>query len=121
MHVVALYVVVLWLPGLLFGRLAGLRGWTLAAAAPLLTYAVAGLAGPAFADGRHRLVAGERLALVLAWRSRWPAVRGRRRLDPAGSPFAPRRGGPSRSWTAPGRHLGVAAAAGGDRRVRRRA
>lgn len=44
---VATYVVVLWAPGLLLGRLAGLRSWTLAAAAPLLTYAVAGIAGPA--------------------------------------------------------------------------
>ena len=44
--VVALYVAVLWLPGLLLGRLAGMRGWTLAAAAPLLSYAFAGVAGP---------------------------------------------------------------------------
>lgn len=49
MHVVAFYVIALWLPGVVLGRLAGLRGWTLAATAPLLTYAVAGLAGPAFA------------------------------------------------------------------------
>ncbi|HLU57638.1 MAG TPA: DUF6541 family protein [Pseudonocardia sp.] len=47
--VVALYVLVLWIPGLALGALAGLRGWTLAAAAPLLTYAVAGLFGPLFA------------------------------------------------------------------------
>jgi hypothetical protein len=46
---VALYVLTLWVPGLALGGLAGLRGWTLAAAAPLLTYAVAGLFGPLFA------------------------------------------------------------------------
>jgi hypothetical protein len=48
-HVVALYVLTLWIPGLALGGLAGLRGWTLAASAPLLTYAVAGLFGPMFA------------------------------------------------------------------------
>jgi hypothetical protein len=48
-QVVALYVLTLWMPGLVLGGLAGLRGWTLAASAPLLTYAVAGLFGPLFA------------------------------------------------------------------------
>jgi hypothetical protein len=43
---VLVYIAVLWLPGGLLGLAAGLRGWTLAAAAPLLTYAVAGLVGP---------------------------------------------------------------------------
>lgn len=43
---ILLYVAVLWVPGALLGVLAGVRGWTLAAAAPLLTYTVAGLAGP---------------------------------------------------------------------------
>ncbi|MCT2586688.1 DUF6541 family protein [Actinophytocola gossypii] len=43
---ILLYVAVLWVPGTLLGTLAGIRGWTLAAAAPLLTYTVAGLAGP---------------------------------------------------------------------------
>ena len=47
--VVALYAAVLWLPGLALGWLAGLRQWTLAAAAPLLCYSVVGLAGPGFA------------------------------------------------------------------------
>jgi len=47
---ILLYVLFLWLPGGLLGTLAGLRGWTLAAVAPLLTYAVAGLAGP-WSDG----------------------------------------------------------------------
>ena len=44
--VIVLYAVALLLPGGLLGALAGLRGWTLAASAPLLTYAIAGLAGP---------------------------------------------------------------------------
>ena len=44
--VIVLYAVALLLPGGLLGALAGLRGWTLPAAAPLLTYAIAGLAGP---------------------------------------------------------------------------
>ncbi|GAA5126995.1 DUF6541 family protein [Pseudonocardia adelaidensis] len=48
-QVVALYVLTLWVPGLVLGGLAGLRGWTLAAGAPLLTYATAGLFGPLFA------------------------------------------------------------------------
>jgi hypothetical protein len=47
--VVALFVLALWLPGLILARLAGVRGWTLAAFAPLLTYAVVGLFGPLFA------------------------------------------------------------------------
>ncbi len=45
----ALYVLTLWVPGLALGALAGLRSWTLAATAPLLTYAMAGLFGPLFA------------------------------------------------------------------------
>ena len=44
--VIVLYAVTLLLPGALVGALAGLRGWTLAATAPLLTYGLAGLAGP---------------------------------------------------------------------------
>jgi hypothetical protein len=44
--VIVLYAVALLLPGGLLGALAGLRGWTLPAAAPLLTYAIVGLAGP---------------------------------------------------------------------------
>ncbi len=60
--VVALYVLVLWMPGLVLGRLAGLRGWTLVAAAPLVTYALAGLAGPPFAAAGVALVTGQRRA-----------------------------------------------------------
>lgn len=40
------YMVVVMLPGAVVGGVGGLRGWQLAAAAPLLTYAVAGLTGP---------------------------------------------------------------------------
>jgi hypothetical protein len=40
------YVVALWVPGALVAAAGGLRGWQLTAAAPLLTYAVVGLAGP---------------------------------------------------------------------------
>lgn len=47
--VVLVYVLVLLLPGGLLAALSGVRGWTLVAAAPLVTYAVAGLAGPAYA------------------------------------------------------------------------
>jgi hypothetical protein len=44
--VVAVYLVVLWLPGGIVGALLGLRGWVLAAAAPVLTYFVVGVGGP---------------------------------------------------------------------------
>ncbi|MCG3749294.1 MULTISPECIES: DUF6541 family protein [unclassified Amycolatopsis] len=43
---VASYVAVLAVPGGLIGRAAGVRGWALAGLAPLLSYAVTGLAGP---------------------------------------------------------------------------
>lgn len=43
---VLFYAAVLLVPGGALGALAGLRGWTLAAMAPLLTYTVAGLGGP---------------------------------------------------------------------------
>ncbi|WP_033292122.1 DUF6541 family protein [Amycolatopsis jejuensis] len=43
---VATYLAVLAVPGGLIGRAAGVRGWALAGLAPLLSYAVTGLAGP---------------------------------------------------------------------------
>ncbi|QFU85463.1 hypothetical protein YIM_01150 [Amycolatopsis sp. YIM 10] len=43
---IALYALVIFLPGLLTGFAAGLRGWVLAGMAPLFTYAIGGLAGP---------------------------------------------------------------------------
>lgn len=42
---IAVYLGVLVLPGLLVGLAAGLRGWLLAAATPLLTFSVAGISG----------------------------------------------------------------------------
>jgi hypothetical protein len=44
---VLLTIVVLWLPGLTALLAAGSRGWTAAAVAPLATYGIAGIAGPA--------------------------------------------------------------------------
>ncbi|HEY3260286.1 MAG TPA: DUF6541 family protein, partial [Pseudonocardiaceae bacterium] len=44
--VIAVYPVALWLPGGLLGAVLGLRGWVLAAVAPVLTYFVVGVAGP---------------------------------------------------------------------------
>lgn len=43
---VLLCAALLWVPGGLAAAAAGLRGWTLAAVAPVLTYAIAGLLGP---------------------------------------------------------------------------
>lgn len=40
------YLLVTISPGLLIGSAAGFRGWTLAGTAPLLTYAIGGIAGP---------------------------------------------------------------------------
>ena len=81
--VIVLYAATLLLPGALLGALAGLRGWTLAATAPLLTYALAGLAAPlATAVGvgwsaatfaiTTILVGAVGLAVRLAMRRRWP-------------------------------------------------
>ncbi len=47
--VLGLYAAVLWLPGGMLGLVAGLRGWTAVAAGPLLTWGLAGLAGPMYA------------------------------------------------------------------------
>lgn len=44
--VVLIYLVVLWLPGLALGYTLRARGWTLVGVAPLVTYGVAGVAGP---------------------------------------------------------------------------
>ncbi|HEX7661590.1 MAG TPA: DUF6541 family protein [Pseudonocardiaceae bacterium] len=43
---VAIYLVVLWVPGGVAGALLGLRGWLLAASAPVITYFIGGSAGP---------------------------------------------------------------------------
>jgi hypothetical protein len=47
--VIGLYLLLLLLPGGLLLLLCGLRGWTLVAAAPLATYALAGVGGPLYA------------------------------------------------------------------------
>lgn len=44
-----MYLLVIFVPGAVVGALAGARGWLLAGLAPLLTYCVAGLAGPWYA------------------------------------------------------------------------
>ncbi len=47
---ISIYLVLLVAPGILIGAAAGLRGWTLAGLAPLLTYTATGLAGPWLAN-----------------------------------------------------------------------
>ncbi len=102
---IVLYAATLLLPGSLLGALAGLRSWTLVATAPLLTYAVAGLAGPLFTAMGFRwsaasfaiatLLAGVVAAVLrLLLRRRWPTP-------------APRQTGPDWSTIA---HAGVAVA-----------
>ncbi|MHA6792007.1 DUF6541 family protein [Pseudonocardia bannensis] len=46
--VVAVYVLILWVPGLLLGKALGARGWVLFGTSPLITYSIVGLAGPAY-------------------------------------------------------------------------
>ncbi|NKE58827.1 hypothetical protein FXN61_19240, partial [Lentzea sp. PSKA42] len=46
MATIGTYLAVLWLPGGLAAAAAGVRGWALAASAPVFTYLIAGLAGP---------------------------------------------------------------------------
>ncbi len=96
--VIVLYAVTLLLPGTLLGALAGLRGWTLAATAPVLTYAAAGIAGPlATAVGLRWSAATFATATILAGatalgvrflvRRRWPPPE-RRPSGPDWSPLA---------------------------------
>lgn len=106
---VGLYAVVLFLPGGLLGALAGLRGWTIAAAAPLLTYAVAGLLGPWYSSLHigfsvlsftvGTVAAG---ALIAGGRGLAHLVRRGPRAAPADPPVVPR-------W-APVAHLGAGTA-----------
>lgn len=49
MLTILVYLLVIFVPGALIGALAGARGWLLAGLAPVLTYGVAGLAGPWYA------------------------------------------------------------------------
>jgi hypothetical protein len=109
--VVVLYAVVLLVPGGALGVAAGLRGWTAIATAPLLTYALLGVAGPATSSAGSpwdlltaaavtvvatAAVAGARLLL-----------RRTRRGRGSGEPHS--RPGPPTSWS-PLAHACVAAA-----------
>ncbi|WP_020663388.1 DUF6541 family protein [Amycolatopsis benzoatilytica] len=65
---VTAYLAVLAVPGALIGRAAGLRGWALAGLAPLLSYAVTGLAGPwlAMVGLRYNVLTAAACTLLLA-------------------------------------------------------
>jgi hypothetical protein len=125
--IIALYVSVLWGPGLAWGWLAGLRSWTLVAAAPLLGYTLTGLAGPTFAAAGIRwspVSAGLLLLAVLLalaavrWAARRPMPPGSRlgRLRAATGAVSRRLTGrrpvepESAAGWARAEHLGVAAA-----------
>lgn len=76
---IGLYLVVLMVPGLLIGVSAGLRGWTLAGLAPLMTYTAAGLAGPWLASmglpyNIGTLAAITILLAALAFGVRWLSI-----------------------------------------------
>lgn len=91
---IVLYVGVLFLPGGLLAAVAGLRGWTLAAAAPLLTYALAGLVGPWYSAAGLRFSPvsfgiGLLLATALVAGLRLPTRRGRRAPVPSGPRWSP--------------------------------
>ncbi|UQS21968.1 copper-transporting ATPase [Amycolatopsis thermalba] len=77
--VIAVYLLVLFAPGLLIGALAGARGWLLAGLAPVLTYFAAGLAGPWFAQAGIPFNLPSFLAAVavlagIAWVAGWRRV-----------------------------------------------
>ncbi|MQA12450.1 MAG: hypothetical protein GEU98_28780 [Pseudonocardiaceae bacterium] len=55
---IAIYLLVTFAPGLLAGFAAGLRGWVLAGLAPILTFTIAGLAGPWLSTMGLRFTAG---------------------------------------------------------------
>ena len=109
--VVALTVAVLWVPGLLLGRLAGLRGWTLVAGAPLLSYALAGMAGPAFAAVGIRWTPASAglLLLAVALPLAVGALLGRRLLGRRARGGAPPSTGPEPVWSRPTSRLVAAA------------
>lgn len=82
---IALLGAVLFVPGLVIGLLAGLPRWTALAVAPLITYGVTAVAGPATAAlgvswGPVALLSATVLvaAAVLLVRRRWTARRARR-------------------------------------------
>lgn len=85
---IGFYVAVLWVPGLLVGFAAGMRGWTLAATAPLATYAIAGLAGPWTTSLGIRWSPWTFVVAVLVFALVLAAIRGRRRVAPEDPPAA---------------------------------
>jgi hypothetical protein len=107
--VIVLYAVVLLVPGGALGVAAGLRGWTATAAAPLLTYALLGVAGPAtsrFGIPWGPLTAAVVTVVATAVMAGVRLLLRRARRGPAGPDTPP---GPPTSWS-PLAHAGVAAA-----------
>ncbi|MFB9687070.1 DUF6541 family protein [Amycolatopsis plumensis] len=100
---VATYVAVLAVPGGVVGWAAGLRGWALAGLAPLLSYAITGLAGPWLAIARipYGSLSVAAVTLLLA-----AVLSGLRRLAMARGWLKPDDGEPA--WTRRA-HLAVAA------------
>ncbi|MGH3910376.1 MAG: DUF6541 family protein [Pseudonocardiaceae bacterium] len=113
------YAVLLWLPGLAVGALAGLRGWSLAALGPLLTYGLVTASGPWMSrmglEWRPSTVLLTLLAvLVVVAVLRWPLGGLGRRLLRRGTVTSPGRGdrAPLPAWTTAG-HVAVALATAG--------
>lgn len=110
------YVALLWLPGLAVGALVGLRGWSLAALSPLLTYGLITMIGPWMSglgltwrpyDVVRVLLVVLAVLAVLRWllgrlRSRWTARTGR----------GGRQRAPLPAWTTAG-HVAVGLATAG--------
>jgi hypothetical protein len=83
---VGIYILTLWLPGGVAAATLGVRGWQLAASAPLVTYFIAGMAGPLLhAMGlRYNVLSFVCCALVvvlLCGVARWLTVRRRGYAD----------------------------------------
>jgi hypothetical protein len=105
---VATYLAVLAVPGAVVGRAAGLRGWALAGLAPLLSYAITGLAGPwlAIAHVPYGPLSVAACTLLLA-----AVLAGLRRLAVARGWMTPGAEEPREQWTRRA-HLAVAACVG---------
>ncbi|GAA3890227.1 hypothetical protein GCM10022243_63830 [Saccharothrix violaceirubra] len=91
---IAVYLAVLFVPGGLVALAAGLRGWLLAAVAPVFTYLIAGLAGPWLSKIGIRFdvltfVVSTVVIALLFLAARLVAVRLRGRGEPDTSPWAP--------------------------------
>ncbi|MFG1644288.1 DUF6541 family protein [Amycolatopsis sp. NPDC049252] len=105
---VATYVAVLAIPGGVVGWAAGLRGWALAGLAPLLSYAITGLAGPwlAIVHVPYGPLSVAACTLLLA-----AVLYGLRRLAVARGWMTPGAEEPHQPWTRRA-HLAVAACVG---------